>query len=68
MITPMNPPPPRPQTILGVKIEHPTPPPTGTGLPAPPSTAKTLFFIKYLKNAYYFIFFIATKNNNYINN
>jgi len=47
---------PRPQTISGVNIEHPTPPPMGADLPAPP--AKTLFFIKYLKNAY---FFIATK-------
>ena len=42
----------------------------GMGLPTPPSPppAKTLYFIKYLKNAYFFIFFIATKNNNYINN
>ena len=50
---------------IRVKIEHPTPPLMETGLPAPPPPAKTLFFIKYLKNTY---FFIATKNNNYINN
>ena len=45
----------RPQTILGVKIEHPTPPLIGTGLPAPPPSVKTLYFIKYLKNACFFI-------------
>ena len=62
--------PPRPQTISGVKIEHPTPPPMGTGLPAPPppSPAKTLFFIKYLKNAYFVIFSQQQKHNNYLNN
>jgi len=55
------------QTILGVKIEHPTLLPMGTGLPAsaPPPPANTPFFIKYLKNPY---FFIATKIKNYINN
>jgi len=34
--------------------------------PAPVPTREKSFFIKYLKNAYFFIFFIATKNNNYI--
>jgi len=51
------------QIILGVKIKHPTSLPMGTGLPAsaPPPLANTLFFIKYLKNPYIFIFFHSNK-------
>jgi len=55
----------RPQTIPEVKIEHPTPP---HPFPPSPPPVKTLFFIKYLKNAYFFIFSWQQKHNNYINN